>query len=123
MRLLKVIILIHVVGLIVFNLAGLLRTDWYMAYFLWDKIVGAGWLVWLSIYYSVSYANKWSIRPILVVSVIRFIWLIIAILTGVDVNHQWWLALFFILLAGAAGYLTLKEDARANKWLSKHMNI
>lgn len=124
MTFLKIIVILHLVGLFVFNLRGLIGDPfWEAGYFYWDKLVGAGFLVWLVLYFSVAKDRKWIIRPVLLVAIFRFSWQCGAYIAGWNINNQWWLALLFILLSVSAAYLTLAENSRPNLWLSKHMNI
>ncbi len=123
MNLLKLVVVVHILGLFVCNLLGLFTRAWEQIYFYWDKSAGAGFLVWMVLYYAVSRDRKWIIRPVLILAVIRFIWQVIAYMKGWDINNEAWLALFFVLLSAGAGYLVLHEKSRANVWLSKHLNI
>lgn len=115
MTFLKTIISIHLFGLILFNTIGVLGNYyWEAGYFTWDKTVGAGFLIWLMLYWSVPRNQKWVVKPVLLLGICRFFWQVIAYAKGWNFNSQWWLALFFILLALAAGYLTLKENSLPN---------
>lgn len=123
MKLLKVIICLHLLGLIVFNLMGLLHENWTMAYYIWDKSVGSGFMLWYILYELVPYSNKWVIRPVLLLATIRFTWQIIAFAAGWTVNNQWWLALFFMLLTIGCGLLMFSSHSKVNRWLAKHLNL
>jgi hypothetical protein len=122
MRLLQFLIAIHVVGLFVFNLFGLLGVSyWETIYFLWDKSVGAGFLIFFALLKAVKPEYRWIIRPVLVLSLVRFIWQFIVHFTKWDVNNQWWLAGFFVCLSGMAGWLIFHPKNRVNIFLSKHL--
>lgn len=124
MKFLKLVVILHLAGLFIFNLLGLFGNKfWEAGYFYWDKSVGSGFLVWMVLYFSSSFDRKWIIRPVLIVSLFRFLWQVAAYINGWDINHEKWLALLFIVLSAAAGYLTLNENSRPNVWLSKHLNI
>lgn len=123
MKYLKAGICLHVLGLTIFNTMGLLNKQWTIGYFIWDKSVGCGFVIWMALYFTAPKNVKWMVRPVLLLSIIRFIWQILAYWQGWDINHQWWLALFFIILSLSAAYLTLKENSRPNTWLSKHLKI
>lgn len=123
MNLIKVIISAHLLGLFTFNLFGVLNLPWTTAYFFWDKSVGGGFLVWLLIYKLTHKADRWMIRPVLVISIFRFIWQAVSYIVGWNINNQWWLALFFILLSGGAMWLLYNEQTRINKWLTKNLNV
>lgn len=122
MRLLQYSIAIHVVGLFIFNLLGLVHLYyWQTLYFLWDKSVGAGFLIFLVLLKYVPTGYKWIIRPVLILSAVRFIWQLIIYFTKWDVNNQWWLALFFVCLSGMTGWLIFHPKNRVNIFLSKHL--
>lgn len=120
----KLIIIIHILGLFIFNLMGLIGShEWETIYYLWDKSVGAGFLIWVLLYNFCTKDKKWMIKPVMILAAVRFVWQMLVYFTGWDINNQWWLALFFVLLSAGAGYLVLHENSRGNKWLSKHLNI
>lgn len=116
----KVIIVLHIIGLFLFNLSGLLGSEeWKTFYYLWDKSVGAGFLIWILLYYASRKEVRWMIRPVLILASVRFAWQMVVYFTGWDINNQRWLALFFVLLSGGAGYMIIHENSPANVWLSK----
>lgn len=120
----KLIIIFHILGLFAFNLMAVFGSnEWHTVYYLWDKSVGAGLLIWIMLYKYCDKKNKWMIKPVLILAGFRFVWQMIVYFTGWDVNSEWWLASFFILLSIGAGYLVLHEKSRTNVWLSKHMNL
>ncbi len=124
MRLLQIAIAIHLFGLFVLNLfASLDITGWVVGYYIWDKSFGAGCIIWLVLYELLPTYKKWIVRPVLLVSLLRSAWQILAYCIGWDLNNAIWLTVIFIVLTAAASYLTLNENSSGNNWLRKHLNL
>lgn len=121
MRVLKFAIAINLLGSFVFNLMGVLKEPlWRNGYYIWDKFAGCGLLMFIAAFSLMPVKERWVVRPVIIVATLRVLWVIIAILCGLDLNNQWWLALLFVCLSVSALYLSYQENSRANKWLSKN---
>lgn len=120
MRTLKVAIFFYITLGLVFTLLGLIGSEaWYKAYRIWDKADDCGFLFFLAIIYLVPLKERWIVRPLLILSAIRLLWIIFSSVKGIDMNDKWWLAFLFCSLCFVACILNLSERSRIHKWLSK----
>lgn len=118
----KIVISLYLVGLCIFYTAAIEHSrPWALAYYLWDKSVGGGFMLWYCIHFL--YSHKMITRPIVLFSLVRFIWELVSALTGISVNNSAIVAVLFLILSLVTGFLILKENSRPNLWLSKHLNI
>lgn len=66
----------------IFGLKG-----WDIAYYLCADIGGGGWLAWLVIYKLINSQYKKIVLPVLIFSIIVFLWDITSYATGIGVNN------------------------------------
>lgn len=117
---LKAAIAIYLVGLLVFyTLAVDNIPAWRGSYYLWDKMCGGGWLLWYVIY--INCKERQIVAPVLWFSVIRFIWEIVSLITGITVSNEWAIAIMFIILVALTGYVCLHPMGRIGKFLNKNV--
>lgn len=107
MRATAIAITAYMVGLLVFYVWGLFSTGWYEVYYLWDK--GKDALVFWAIYILISKKLKWAILPVLIFSIVRFIWQILSSVLKADINNEKAIDYLFIILAMLCSYLALKD--------------
>lgn len=118
MRLLSVAITVYIMGLLTFYVAASFNTKlWDIAYFGWDKVADCGILFWWFLYSIPQY--KRIVKWLFVFSIIRFIFDVQYVFTGISVNNEVLVAFLFLILIIIVGVLTLREGARADRVLSK----
>jgi len=92
---------------------------WNWLYYWWEKIFGAGFVIWLAIYIKCSSRNRVIVAPVLLYSLIRVFWDVISFFVGAHINSPIIIAILFIILLGICYWFTLREGNFADKWLSK----
>lgn len=97
---------VYMVGLLVLYTWGQLNNGWYEYYYLWDK--GKDVLLLLALY-SVAGRFKWAVMPVIIFSIVRFVWQIISSITGWNINNVQAVGWLFIILAFPCSFLLLKE--------------
>ena len=117
---LRLVISAYLFGLLVFLTMAIFGTPiWDYAYYMWDKTVGAGFLVWYLIYKSVAKDRK-IVAPIMWFSFIRFVWEVVSLSFSIHINNKWVISLLFIILIFITGYLCFRADSRMAKFLNKN---
>ena len=124
LRVVKISILTFLLGLLYFNLFGLLQLKWSVnLYYIWSKFCDCGVLFFLCLLFTLKSRDRWLVRPVFIVSLTRFVWILIALKFGLDLNHTWYMAALFVVEVGGAGYLFFAEQSRMNKWLERNMPL
>lgn len=103
---------VYVIGLLIFYVWGIFNQGWYEYYYLWDK--GKDLLIFIALFQP-DKRLKTAIVPVIVFSLIRFLWQLISSVTGLDINTPKITDYLFTLLALVCSYLTLKELLKWHK--------
>jgi hypothetical protein len=100
-------------GLLTYYTMAYAGAGWYVYWYLWDK--GNYVLLFLSLCYPVNPAFRYVFRWLTVFATIRFIWEIISLTTGKNVNNTRIMALFFMVLIGIICAIIIKELVKWRK--------
>lgn len=106
-------IVVYMIGLLIFYVWGVFNTGWYEYYYLWDK--GKDFIMFIVLYQPENRKMKAAILPVVIFSIIRFLWQLISSVTGLDINIPIITDYLFILLASVCSYLMLKELIKWHK--------
>jgi len=116
---LKLAISTYLIGMLVFlTVADFTHPNWKYAYFVWDKVVGAGLVVWYLLY---KYTRKRFIVPVIFFSLVRLLWEAGSWIFSVHINNEWAVTALFCVLIVITGYLCLKPNGRVVKFLDKNV--
>lgn len=96
-----------------------LYNKWNWLYYWWEKIFGAGIVVWLSVYFNCSSRERSIVAPVIIFSAIRIFWDVVSFFFGVHINSPFAVAILFIILLAICYWLTLRKGNFADRWLSK----
>lgn len=100
-------IAVYIVGLLVFYVWGIVNTGWHEYYYLWDK--GKDLLVFIAMYEIANKRLKKAIKPVIIFSIIRFLWQVISSVTSSDINNVKAVDYLFVTLVLVCSYLTIKD--------------
>lgn len=121
---LNLLIAIYLGGLLIFSLIANFNTPfWDNSFFIWQSISECGWLVWLAIFDIGNKFVKEKVKWVLIFSSLKFLWEIISLITKVSINDSTAVTFTFVSIVILMSYLTFWQQNKANKWLSKHLNI
>lgn len=98
---------VYIIGLLILYTWGTLNQGWYEYYYLWDK--GKDTLLVMAMYCLAENRLKWAIKPVIIFSIVRFLWQVTSSITSWDINNIKVVDYLFILLALICSYLSLKE--------------
>ena len=105
----KTVIVFFIAGLLLFYTKAIFDFElWNAVYFLWDK--GKDLLILIVLWDIVNKKSRKILTPVLWLSGIRFLWEIVSLISGVNVNNNLWVAVFFTLLSIYVLYATIKND-------------
>jgi len=112
----KVAVVWFLMGLLFFYTAAVFKSydalpNWI--YYCWAKFDSV--LMWIVVYELCRRDMRKIIFPVLIFSIIRFIWDIVSFFTGVSVNNSSAVGFLFMLLVTVIFYLYLKELIRWQK--------
>lgn len=103
----------YIIGLLIYYVWGTYADEWSEYYYVWDK--GKDCILFIALYQLVSKRMKPAILPVVIFSIIRFLWQMTSSVTGLDINTPKISDYLFILLASVCSYLTLKELLKWHK--------
>lgn len=116
-KLLDLIICLYLAANMLFAISAAFTTGWWdKVYFLYQDVVGAGWVTWLVLYLSVNTYRK-QVKPVLILSIAIFIWDIMSYITDWGVNNQVATGVIF----GLAVIIVIIYMARDLKWKAKSL--
>lgn len=99
------------IGLLVYYSLAFASAPWYTYWYLWDK--GNYVLLFYGMCFDYPVQYKYIFKWLTAFALIRFLWEIISIITGLNVNNTRIAALLFILLTGTICVILFKE---LQKW-------
>lgn len=110
---LKAAVVGYLVGLLLFyTYASVFREPAQVyLYYGWDKSFGGGFLLWLAVYSLTK--DKHLVMPVLILSIMRFVWEIISYFTGITVINTQAIAILFSFSIVCCLFLFLKD---LSKW-------
>jgi len=107
MRLVQVTVWFLLIGWLYFLRKGTESEFTAAIYYLWDKAKDV--LLIACIYGMIAVKYRWILQPVLIYSIIRFIWEIISILTGWDINHPPTVKLLLTIILTGLTILLIKD--------------
>ena len=104
---LRIGIVLYIIGLTVFYVEATFERWWWQElYYIWSKCLHL--VLFWGIHQIVPREKKKIVFPVLIFSIIRFLWQVIVSITGWDINDARAVAILFTLLSIVCSYLTLK---------------
>lgn len=112
----KTAIVLYILGLITFYTCAVFDTmAWDWTYFAWSKIADIGIMGWGCLYYNLKSDKRHLVKWLFCFSIIRFIFDIQTLFTGVGVNNEVVVAALFLILILVVCIFSFREFKKFNK--------
>lgn len=110
----------YLIGILTFCLFALFdQPIWVSIYAIWRSLFGASLFGWYALY-KIS-GRRELIAPMIMFAGLVFVWEIISIFTGLYINNEPVVALFFILAIGITGYYLFYPKSPMVQFLIKYL--
>ncbi len=118
----KIFVALYMGGMMIWlSAADFGTTGWDGAYFLWDTFCKGSVLCWWCLLRYGPYEVKKCVYPVLLFSIIRLLWEILSLCTGIHINDEMPVMVLFLIAISVFSYLAFRPDGYLPKALDKRL--
>jgi hypothetical protein len=116
---LPIVVAAYLMGMMVFLVKAAFSIEiWEYCFYLWDKSVGGGFLVW---YLIAKYSRQRRlVIPVMWLAFARFLWEIVSLVFSIHINNPWGIMGLFMAFTITATYACLRRNSRISGFLDKN---
>lgn len=93
---------------------------WNMIFRLWQQFGYGSVLAWGTLFFKLKSFDRLKVRWVFIFSICLSVWQVISLFTGWQINDRWASMAGFCMIIGIIGYLVLREESKAQKWLNRN---
>lgn len=111
----------YLVGLLYYYTLYSIPHSWVdNTYYLWDKSVGGG-FIWWFIAREIAIEHKFQAKVVFYFSLLRFVWEIISVITGIQASSEKSVAISFVVVVFIIGIMCVSPKSRFCKFVDRKM--